>query len=154
MPTKRQPNPQLRVFLWALLMFASPAIQIIIALVIALVGFGGGWGVKGWKDGATVAQANSDKEKVESKNAILVTANGNCATDIEGVKKGVAVVVAQVEEREKAASAAMKAADVKIAQRKVKPTKELPTIPPTPDAQCAAIEQEQKDYVQGRKNGN
>jgi hypothetical protein len=136
-------------------MFASPAIQIIIALVIALVGFGGGWGVKGWKDGATVAQANSDKERVESKNAILETANGNCATDIEGVKKGVAVVVAQVEEREKAASDAMTAADVKIKQRNIKvKIKELPTIPPAPDAQCAAIVQEQIKYVQGRKNAD
>lgn len=126
-----------------------------IAIVISLlVGFGGGWGVKGWKDGAGIALANSEKAAVESKNAILVTANGNCATDIDGVKKGVAVVVAQVEAREKAASDAMTAADAKIAQRKVKVITQLPPVPLTPDAQCAAIFKEQIEYVQERKIGN
>lgn len=134
-------------------MFASPSIQIIIALVIALVGFGGGWGVKGWKDGATIEKAESDKKAVESRNAILVTANSNCATDIEGVKKGVAAVVAHVEEREKAASDAMKAADVVVAQHKVKMAtiKKLPVIAQTPEAQCGAIIREQIEYVRERK---
>lgn len=128
----------------------------LIALIVgvsALVGFGSGWGVKGWKDGAHVAKVESAKEAVESTNAILQTANSNCATDIEGVKKGVAVVVAHVEEREKAASDAMKAADVTIAQHKVKMAtiKKLPTIAQTPAAQCSAIIREQIDYVRERK---
>jgi hypothetical protein len=128
----------------------------LIALIIgvsALVGFGGGWGVKGWKDGATVAEVKSQKAAVESRNAELQTANAGCATDIEGVKKGVAVVVAHVEEREKAASDAMKAADLTIAQHKVRAAtiKKLPTIAQTPAAQCAAIIREQVDYVRERK---
>lgn len=77
-------------------------------LAAALVGAGGGWLIKDWKDGAEVAIAKSEKERVESRNAILVAANTSCTTDIEGVRKGVAVIVSQVEEREKAASAAMK----------------------------------------------
>jgi hypothetical protein len=56
------------------------------------------------------------KEKVESRNAILVAVNANCATDIEGVRKGVSVVVSQVEERERASSAAMKAVDAQVAR--------------------------------------
>ncbi|PTR05357.1 hypothetical protein C8R32_12321 [Nitrosospira sp. Nsp5] len=89
---------------------------IIGAVALIPVGFGGGCGVKGWKDGAEVALAVCAKEKVESRNAILVAANANCATDIEGVRKGVSVVVFQVEEWERAASAAMKAADVQVAR--------------------------------------
>lgn len=108
-------------------MFASPTIQIIIAAVIAVVSFGSGWGVKGWKDGAEVSLAVSAKEKVESRNAILEAANANCATDIEGVRKGVAVVVAQVEERERVASAVTKAADVQVA-RHVLDTGQFSTI--------------------------
>jgi hypothetical protein len=122
-------------------------------LAAVLLGFGGGWGVKGWKDGATVEIAKSEQRQVEDKNAILVTANSGCATDIEGVKKGVAVVVAHVEEREKAASDAMKEADVVVAQHRVKVAtiKKLPTIAQTPAAQCGAIIREQIDYVRERK---
>lgn len=127
-----------------------PLIAIIVVSV--LVGFGSGWGVKGWKDGAEVALAVSAKEKVESRNAILEAANTSCATDIEGVRKGVAVVIGQVEERERAASAAMKAADVVVAERKkeIAAIKNLPQVPPEPEAQCAAIVREQIDYVQKR----
>jgi hypothetical protein len=127
----------------------------LIAIILGslAVGFGGGWGVKGWKDGATVAEVKSQKAAVESRNVELQSANSNCATDIEGVKKGVAVVVAHVEEREKAASDAMKAADLTIAQHKVKAAtiKKLPTIAQSPAAQCAAIIREQVDYVRERK---
>jgi|GEM_PF-2505857 len=127
----------------------------LIAIILGslAVGFGSGWGVKGWKDGATVERAQSEQRQVEDKNAILATANSGCATDIEGVKKGVAVVVAHVEEREKAASNAMKAADVVVAQHKVKAAmiKKLPTIAQAPAAQCGAIIREQIDYVRERK---
>ncbi|PTR05369.1 hypothetical protein C8R32_12333 [Nitrosospira sp. Nsp5] len=63
---------------------------IIGAVVLILVSFGGGWAVKDWKDGAEVALAVAAKEKVESRNAILEAANTSCATDIKGVKKGIA----------------------------------------------------------------
>ncbi|WP_176759957.1 MULTISPECIES: hypothetical protein [Nitrosospira] len=46
--------------------------------------------MKDWKDGAEVALAVAAKEKVESRNAILEAANTSCATDIKGVKKGIA----------------------------------------------------------------
>ena len=45
------------------------------------------------RDDAEVAIAKPEKEKVESRNAILEAANTSCATDIEDVKKGVAVIV-------------------------------------------------------------
>lgn len=122
------------------------------AITLIVIGFGGGWLIKDWKDGAKVVLAVAAKEKVESRNAILEAANTNCPTDIEGVKKGVAVIVSQVEERERLASAAMKAADIQVAQHatKAKAIKELPPVPPEPEAQCAAIVQEQIDYVQAR----
>lgn len=94
----------------------------------------------------------SGKRDLESPNAILVAENGRCAVDIEGVRKGVAVAVPQVEERERAALAAMTAADVLVAERKkeIAAIKNLPPVPPEPEAQCAAIVQEQINYVQSR----
>jgi hypothetical protein len=129
---------------------------IAIILIAFSIGFGGGWGVKGWKDGADVARAVSEKEKVESRNAILQTANANCATDIEGVRQGVAVVVKAVEDREKAASDAMKNAESLTEKHKVAVAsiKALPPVPAAPDAQCAVIIEEQKEYVQTRHSSN
>lgn len=126
----------------------------IVILVSVLVGFGGGWGVKGWKDTAKISIIEKQKAAVDSRNSILESANSSCATDIEGVKKGMAIIVAGVEEREKAASDAMKAADLKIAQRKGRIVQAAPAIAPAPEAQCAAIMQEQAEYVKGRKDGN
>lgn len=130
------------------------AIYAIVAAVIFSAGFGTGWGVKGWKDGAEVAHAVSEKEKVESHNAILQTANANCATDIAGVRQGVKVITDAVAEREKAASDAMKNAEVTISRHKTvaAATKSLSPVSPEPDAQCAAIIREQKEYVQNRHN--
>ena len=109
-------------------------------------------GASSWKDGAEVALAVSAKEKVESRNALLESASTSCTTDIDGVKKGVAVIVSQVEERERVASAAMQAADVLVAERKkqIAAIKNLPPVPPEPEAQCAAIVGEQEEYVPAR----
>jgi hypothetical protein len=128
------------------------AIEALIVALIFIAGFGGGWGVKGWKDGAEVAHAVSEKEKVESHNAILQTANANCATDIDGVRQGVKVITDAVAEREKAASEAMKNAQVLAGKHVVQiaAIKALPIVPEV--GQCAAIIKEQKEYVQNRHN--
>lgn len=128
----------------------------IIILAAVLVGVGGGWGVKHWKDGAEIAQVNSEKSALESQNSILQTANSDCATDIQDVKKQVQIIVTLAEEREKAASDAMKTADLLIAQRKkqIRTTRVYQPVAPTPEAQCAAIIREQIDYVQGRRDAN
>jgi hypothetical protein len=126
------------------------AIYAIVAAVIFSAGFGTGWGVKGWKDGAEVARAVSEKEKVESRNAILQTANANCAIDIEGVRQGVKVITDAVAEREKAASEAMKNAET-LAGKHVAQIAAINALPIVPEAgQCDAISQEQKEYVQKR----
>lgn len=128
----------------------------LIAIILAslIVGFGGGWGVKGWKDGTEIALAVSAKERVESRNAILVTANANCATDIEGVRQGVKVITDAVGEREKAASEAMKNAQA-MARKHVAQAAIIKTLPMVPEAaQCDAIIQEQKAYVQNRHSSN
>jgi hypothetical protein len=126
------------------------AIYAIAAAVIFSAGFGAGWGVKGWKDGAEVAHAVSEKEKVESHNAILQTANNNCATDIDGVRQGVKVITDAVGEREKAASEAMKNAQA-LAWKHIAQVAAIKALPVVPEAeQCAAIIQEQKDYVTQR----
>jgi hypothetical protein len=130
----------------------------LIAIILAslIVGFGGGWGVKGWEDGTEIALAVSAKERVESRNSILESANRNCATDIEGVKSAVGVITKGVEEREKAASEAMKNAQALAGKHvaHIAAIKALPPVPAATDAQCDAIIQEQKDYVQNRHSNN
>ncbi|SCX77179.1 hypothetical protein [Nitrosospira sp. Nsp13] len=123
------------------------------AVALLLVGFGGGWGLKGWKDGAEVTLVNSQKDAIKVRNDVLVSENAQCVIDIEGVRNGVAVVTDALAEREKAASAAMKQADVSVAKHKaaMAAIKALPPVPP--EQQCAVIEQEQVEYVQKRKVG-
>ena len=100
------------------------------AVSLLMVGFGSGWLIKDWKDGADVALAVVAKEKVESRNAILEAANTNCATDIKGVKSAVGVITKSVEEREKAASASMRDAETLVAKRKatIAAIKALPIV--------------------------
>jgi hypothetical protein len=130
------------------------AIYAIVAAVIFSAGFGAGWVVKDWKDGAEVAHAVSEKEKVESHNAILQTANENCASDIAGVRKGVKVITDAVAEREKAASEAMKNAET-LTGKHVAQIAAIKALPIVPEAgQCDAIIQEQKEYVQNRHSSN
>lgn len=125
---------------------------IAIILIAFFVGFGGGWGVKGWKDGAEIALAVSAKERVESRNAILQSANANCATDIEGVKSAVGMITKGVEDREKAASEAMKNAQA-LAGKHVAQVAAIKALPVVPEAaQCKAIIEEQREYVQTRRS--
>jgi hypothetical protein len=73
-------------------MFSGVALQVLIAIVIYVAGAGEGWAVKDWKGGAKVA-------RLESDNSTLKSANDRCATDIEGVKSAVRVIIHGVEER-------------------------------------------------------
>jgi hypothetical protein len=129
-------------------MFAGAAIQALIAAIIFFVGAGAGWAVKDWKDGAQIA-------RLESDNSTLKAANDNCASDIEGVKSAVWVITQGVEERERAASEAMKSAETLAAQHKaaVAAIKALPPVPAEPEAQCKAIIEEQREYVASRRAG-
>ncbi|OJY09224.1 MAG: hypothetical protein BGO99_03285 [Nitrosospira sp. 56-18] len=126
-------------------MFAGAVLQAVIAAIIFVVGAGSGWAVKDWKDGAEIA-------RLESSNEAMKSANDRCATDIEGVKSAVGVITQGVEEREKAASAAMRDAETLVAKHKaaVAAIKVLPPVPAEPEAQCKAIIEEQKEYVAQR----
>jgi len=126
-------------------MFAGAVLQAVIAAIIFVVGAGSGWAVKDWKDGAEIAG-------LESSNEAMKSANDRCATDIEGVKSAVGVITQGVEEREKAASAAMRDAETLVAKHKaaVAAIKVLPPVPAEPEAQCKAIIEEQKEYVAQR----
>jgi len=126
-------------------MFAGTALQVLIAVVIFVVGAGSGWAVKDWKDGAEIA-------RLESDNSTLKSVNDRCATDIEGVKSAVGVITQGVEEREKAASAAMRDAETMVAKHKAA-VAAIKALPPVPQAeQCRVIEQEQREYVQARRS--
>jgi hypothetical protein len=127
-------------------MFAGAALQAVIAAIIFAAGVGTGWAVKDWKDGAEIA-------RLESREAVATQANAQCATDIEGVKSAVGVITKGVEDREKAASAAMRDAETVVAKHKamVAAIKVLPPVPAEPEAQCKAIIEEQVQYVESRK---
>lgn len=120
------------------------AIYAIIAAVIFGAGFGSGWTVKDWKDGKHIAT-------IESANSVLSASNDQCKTDIDGVRAGVAVVVKATEDKARAAASAMQSAAELAAKhsRTAITIKAAPTVPA--DKQCAAIEQEQIDYVKSRR---
>jgi hypothetical protein len=118
------------------------AIVIIIAVSL-LVGFGSGWGVKGWKDGAHIA-------KIESRDSVLTAANDRCDIDIDDVRKGVESISVAVGHREKAAAEAMSKAQVLAAKHSQTAItiKAAPVVPE--ETQCDAIVREQIEYVQSR----
>lgn len=119
----------------------------IIALVSAVTGFGGGWAVKGWKDGAEVA-------RVESRDAVLTTANEQCGIDVEDVQKGVQQIAKHYEDKLQAANAEA----VKAAPEAKKHTDRAATIisapMPAEKSQCEVIIEEQEEYVQIRNTGS
>jgi hypothetical protein len=126
----------------------------LIAIILAslLAGFGGGWVVKDWKDGADIALIKSEKQTLTDRNAILENANGQCQTDIAGVRQGVKVITDAAAEREKAASDAMKNAQA-LAGKHVAQIAAIKALPIVPEAaQCDAIIREQREYVQNRHN--
>lgn len=131
----------------------NPTVNAIVIAVFSALSFGGGFAVADWRKESQVAQLNSEKTELQNRTNLLLTANRDCATDIESVKKGVAIIRTLAEEREKAASDAIKAADLKVAQhtQRIRTIRTLPPVSPAPEAQCAAIVQEQVDYVQARK---
>jgi hypothetical protein len=122
-----------------------------IILISFLGGFGGGWLVKDWKDGAEVAVAKSEKKEVESHNAILTTANDTCKTDIDAVQKGVVTITEAVAAREQAAVAAMATAQ-DLADRHKQAARQIQAAPSRPaENQCNELIQEQIDYVKSRR---
>jgi hypothetical protein len=125
-----------------------------IILLTFLGGAGSGWLVKHWKDGAEIALIKSEKQTLTDRNAILENANGQCQTDIAGVRQGVKVITDAVTEREKAASEAMKNAQA-LAGKHVAQIAAIKALPIVPEAgRCDAIIQEQKEYVQNRHSGS
>lgn len=120
---------------------------ILIALGSATVGFGGGWAVKGWKDGAEVA-------RVESRDAVLTTANEQCGIDVEDVQKGVQQIAKHYEDKLQAANAEA----IKATPEAKKHTDRAATIiaapVPAEKNQCEVIIEEQEEYVQSRRTGS
>jgi hypothetical protein len=104
-------------------------------LVAALVGAGGTWVVKDWKDGAEIARIRSQKNDAEARNSILDAANQQCGTDIASVRQSLSDLAKAVEERGKAAEAAMVEARPKAEKhsRAAAVIKQLP--PPVPQDQ-------------------
>lgn len=109
-----------------------------------------GWMVHSWKAGAQVALIKSEKKSLEERNETLAASNGQCKTDVQSVQKGVESLTSYYEGKVKAAQAEA----VKAQPIAAKHTQAAITIIAAPvregESMCAAIEREQKEYVQAR----
>lgn len=117
------------------------------AIIIAslLAGFGGGWMIKDWKDGAEIARLNS-------VNSIMSAANQRCETDIETVRSSVKRITDSATAREDAAAKAMSKAEI-VARRHELKAKAIQAAPIVPEeSMCDAIVREQTEYVQSRRD--
>jgi hypothetical protein len=120
--------------------------------VAALAGFGTGWKVKDWKDKAQIALALSAQDRLQTRNAVLMSENGQCKTDIESVRKSVAGIEKAAGDRMRGAEAEMAKA-TKTATWHVTRAAEIRSgVPPQPtETQCQALEREQIEYVTSRR---
>jgi hypothetical protein len=121
-------------------------VLLLISLGSALAGFGGGWSVKGWKDGSHVAV-------VESRDAVLTSANEKCAIDIDDVQKGVKSVTEYAAARMKAAEDAAAKATANASKHSGNAITIMAAPLPPEDKQCVAIKEEQENYVKSRHTG-
>lgn len=119
----------------------------LIAIILAslLAGFGSGWMIKDWKDGAEIAQ-------LTTRNSIMSAANQRCETDIEAVRASVKRITASATAREDAAAKAMSNAQVLAAKHSATAIK-IQSAPIVPEeSMCDAIVREQTEYVQSRRD--
>lgn len=118
---------------------------LIIIATSCAIGFGGGWIVKGWKDGEKI-------ERLESRSAVAEANNKQCEVDIADVRKGVAGMLDAATERTKKAEAAMLDAQAKA----MKHSATAITIKAAPirqgESECETVFREQKEYVQNRRS--
>jgi hypothetical protein len=120
--------------------------------VAALAGFGTGWKVKDWKDKAQIALVSSEKDRLQIRNAVLVSENGQCKTDIESVRQSVAGIEKAADERLKNAEAEMTKAQKTAAWHVNRAAEIRNSVPPQPtETQCQALEREQIEYVTSRR---
>lgn len=122
------------------------AVYAIIAAVIFTAGFGSGWSVKDWKDGAKIAQ-------LESRDAVVTAANEKCGQDVIAVQASVKEITKAATDREAAAKDAMVKAQQSASRHKDRADKIIYGLPPKPDETiCDAVEREQLEYVESRKD--
>lgn len=117
----------------------------ILAIIAAslLIGFGGGWMVNDWRNGAEI-------QRLQSRDAVLAAANDQCAVDVQFAQAGVKQVTDALAAKELEADAAMKRAQLS-AKKHSDLAAEIRNGPNRPgESQCDAIIREQREYVQSR----
>lgn len=123
-------------------------------LASLVIGVGGGWLVKDWKDGARIALIKSEKQSLKERNDTLVASNGQCETDVEAVRQSVTGIEKAAEDRAKAAEAEMTKAQKSAAWHVNRAVEIRNGLPPKPnETQCQAVEREQVEYVASRRAG-
>lgn len=116
---------------------------IIAFIAVFAVGNLSGWTVHSWKSGAKTAA-------LESRDAVVTAANEQCKNDVVAVKSGVKDVTDALAKKKKDAEDSMKDARYWAAQHD-RLAREVNSAPIRPDeAQCQAVEREQREYVERR----
>ena len=128
-------------------MLSGLAAQVALGVLIALISFGGGWTVNGWRIGTKMAE-------LESRDAVVTAANEKCAKDVASTKAGIKQVTDALAAKEREAEAAMKGAKEEAQKRYALALKIRNAPIQEGETQCQAVEREQREYVEARRDGN
>lgn len=121
----------------------SPAITAIVITILAALAFSGGFAVSDWRSASEIQRLNSN-------NAILSSANDQCATDIESARMAMDALKAASARREKGAAIAMRRAAA-AASRHTSHARKIRSLPPVaPEHQWEVLAREQIEYVRER----
>jgi hypothetical protein len=127
-------------------MLSGLAAQAALAALIAAISFGGGWTIHSWKSGAKMAE-------LESRDAVVSAANEKCAKDVESTKAGIKQLNDALAAKEREAQAAMLSAKEE-AKKRSETARKIKNAPiQEGESQCQAVEREQLEYVEARRDG-
>ncbi|MEO9231614.1 MAG: hypothetical protein ABI216_22050 [Devosia sp.] len=122
----------------------------IVIAVTALIAFGIGWKVEGWRMSGKVAQAEKVADGLKLENDVLRSANDKAATDIQSVRASVAGIEQAARDHKKAASEAIEQANEVVADRMITIARIRAKPLVASDQQCETIIDEQMEYVKTR----
>ncbi|ODT75476.1 MAG: hypothetical protein ABS69_10700 [Nitrosomonadales bacterium SCN 54-20] len=127
-------------------MLSGLAAQAALAALIAVISFGSGWKVHSWKSGAKMAE-------LESRDAVVTEANKQCKKDVKAAQAGIKQVTDALAEKEHEAQAAMLSAKEE-AKKRSEMARKIKNAPiQEGETQCQAVEREQLEYVEARRDG-
>lgn len=116
-----------------------------------LVGFGGGWTVKDWKDSGDLKEARGVIATQKQSLATLDGANKRCTAGVEDVKTAVKGFIDAGTERAAAAQAAMERAAAAAQGHEAAAKSALNRVQPAKGKECETAAAEATAYAKKRK---